>query len=74
VLFGSLTTVTLSRYWDGYGLVDGQLTVLRHVPGSPVSTLAEVELTRASPTRVVRFQAMVPGLTSIPQAIWLESR
>jgi len=74
VLFGSLTTVNISRYWDGYGLVDGQLTVLRHVPGSPVTTLAEVELTRASPTRIVRFRAMVPGLTSIPQAIWLESR
>jgi hypothetical protein len=74
VLFGSLTTVNISRYWDGYGLVDGRLTVLRHVPGSPVTTLAEVELTRASPTRVVRFRAMVPGLTSIPQALWLESR
>jgi len=74
VLFASLSTAAVSRYWDGYGIVDGQLTVLRHVPGNPITTLADVELTTASPTRVIRFRAMVPGLTSIPQAIWLESR
>jgi hypothetical protein len=49
VLFGSLTTASISRFWDGFGLVDDPLTVLRHVPGSPVTTLAEVELTRAAP-------------------------
>jgi hypothetical protein len=74
VLFGSLSTASISRYWDGFGLVDGQPVVLRHVPGSPVTTLAEFDLTPSSPTRVVRFRAMVPGLTSIPQALWLESR
>jgi hypothetical protein len=74
VLFASLATASISRYWDGYGLIDGRLTELRHVPGNPATTLADVELTPASPTRVFRFRAMVPGLTSIPQALWLESR
>jgi hypothetical protein len=74
VLFASLATASVSRYWDGYGLVDGQLTELRHVPGSAATVLADGELTPESPTYVVRFRAMVPGLTSIPQALWLESR
>jgi hypothetical protein len=49
--------------------------VLVHIPKKGhVTTLAEVDLTPASPPRIVRFRAMVPGLTSNPQALWLESR
>ncbi len=74
VLFASLATAAISRYWDGLGLVDSNPTILRHTPDAKVTLLAETDLSPGSPARVLRFRAMVPGLTSIPQAIYLESR
>jgi hypothetical protein len=72
VWFTSLATATISRYWDGVGLVDGVATDIRHVPSSPSTLLTEIELS-AGERRTVRFAAMVPGLTSIPQALVIES-
>jgi ABC-type Na+ efflux pump permease subunit len=73
VVFASLSgDLSLSRFWDGVGLVDGQPVVLQHTPANRKSLVAE--LTRApGEVQEVRFQAMVPGLTSIPQALYLVS-
>ncbi|MBI2375813.1 MAG: DUF3370 family protein [Deltaproteobacteria bacterium] len=72
VAFHSLAMGTASRWWDGVGLVDEVETVVRHVPGSVTTELAEVALA-AGETRRLRFRAMVPGLAAIPQALSIES-
>ncbi|MBX7196734.1 MAG: DUF3370 domain-containing protein [Sandaracinaceae bacterium] len=72
VVFHSLASGAASRYWDGLSLVDGREVVVRHVPGSVSTTLAELDLAPGASTRV-RFRAMVPGLASIPQALTIES-
>lgn len=72
VIFASLVTANISRYWDGVGLVDGKEVVLTHTPKSPTTTLADVTL-QPKEKRKLRFRAMVPGLASIPQAIFLVS-
>ena len=74
ILFASLATAPISRYWDGLGLIDGSPIVLRHTPNSRMTTLADLEISPSEGARIVRFRAMVPGLTSIPQALFLESR
>lgn len=70
--FASIQEANLSRYWDGVGLVDGAPIVIRHVPGDKRTVFADVEVPSGQ-TRSVHLRAMVPGLTSIPQAIYLES-
>jgi hypothetical protein len=73
LVFASLVTANISRYWDGVGLVDGKEVILTHTPKSPTTLLKEVTLAPGE-KKVVRFQAMVPGLASIPQALFLVSR
>jgi hypothetical protein len=73
LVFASLSgDLALSRYWDGVGKVDGEPVVLRHTPASRSNVLAEVSLAPGE-SREVHFEAMVPGLTSIPQALYLVS-
>jgi hypothetical protein len=73
VVFASLSgDLSLSRFWDGVGLVDGQPVVLQHTPANRKSLVAELTLAPGE-VQEVRFQAMVPGLTSIPQALYLVS-
>ncbi len=72
LVFLTHLTAMISRYWDGVALVDGARTVIRHTPASPSTTLGEYTLA-AGATRSVRFRAMVPGLTSIPQALYAET-
>jgi hypothetical protein len=72
VSFASLVNAAISRYWDGVGLVDGVPVVIRHVPGDRRTLLADV-VVHPGETKEVHFRAMVPGLTSIPQALYLES-
>lgn len=72
VSFASLVNAAISRYWDGVALVDGAPVVIRHVPGDRRTVLADVAL-EPGETKEVHFRAMVPGLTSIPQALYLES-
>ena len=72
LVFSSLSTANISRYWDGAALVDGNQVHLRHTPAEPSTTLTEIELAPGQ-TRTVHFQAMVPGLTSISQALSIES-
>jgi len=71
VTFSSLATGNASRWWDGVGLVDGQEVVVRHVPGSETTTLADLTL-QPGARRRLRFSAMVPGLAAIPQALAIE--
>lgn len=72
VVFSSYVSGAISRYWDGTATVDGRSVVLRHTPAGRSTVLADVSLARGE-RRSVRFRAMVPGLTSIPQALFLES-
>jgi hypothetical protein len=72
VWFTSLATADISRYWDGVGLVDGVAMDIRHVPSSPSTLLADI-IVAAGERRTLRFAAMVPGLSSIPQALVIES-
>jgi hypothetical protein len=72
LVFLSHLTAMISRYWDGVGLLDGARVVLRHTPADRGTVLGEYTLT-AGTTRAVRFRAMVPGLTSIPQALYAEA-
>jgi hypothetical protein len=72
LVFLSHLTAMISRYWDGVGLLDGARVVLRHTPADRGTVLGEYTLT-AGATRAVRFRAMVPGLTSIPQALYAEA-
>jgi hypothetical protein len=72
VIFASLVTDNISRYWDGAGVVDGSPIVITQVPAAPKTLLKEITLD-VGQTKKVRFQAMVPGLTSIPQALFLVS-
>lgn len=73
VIFASLVTAQISRYWDGVGLVDGSEVVLTHTPSAPSTLLTQIVLDPGE-TKVVRFRAMVPGLASIPQALFFVSR
>jgi hypothetical protein len=68
--FGSLSTGMISRYWDGLGLIDQQEIVLRHTPNQKRTLVKEIIMNPGEQARL-NFQAMVPGLTSIYQAIWL---
>jgi hypothetical protein len=72
LVFLSHLTVRISRYWDGVALVDGVRTVIRHVPEAPGTVLGEYTLAGGA-SRTVRFRAMVPGLASIPQALYAET-
>ena len=72
LVFSSLATANISRYWDGAALVNGNQVHLRHTPAAPSTTLTELDLAPGQ-TRTVHFQAMVPGLTSISQALSVES-
>jgi hypothetical protein len=71
VAFHSLAVGTASRWWDGASLVDGALRDVRHVPGDATTTLFDGPVAPGS-SRRVRFQAMVPGLAAIPQALSVE--
>jgi hypothetical protein len=70
--FGSIVNADLSRYWDGVGRLDGVPLDLRHTPDARTTPLAEFALAPGE-TRSVHLEAMVPGLTSIPQALLLET-
>jgi hypothetical protein len=72
VSFTSLTSAPLSRYWDGLGRVDGSPVLIQHTPASPTTVFANVELAPGE-TRDIHFEAMVPGLTSISQALVVET-
>jgi hypothetical protein len=67
-----VTDPNLSRYWDGKALVDGVAVDLRHTPASP-STLLGERTVGAGGASTLHFRAMVPGLTSIPQALVVET-
>lgn len=71
VAFHSLAVGSASRWWDGASLVDGVLRDVRHVPGDATTTLFDGSLAPGA-SRRVRFQAMVPGLAAIPQALSVE--
>jgi hypothetical protein len=71
VAFHSLATANLSRLWDGAALVDGLVRDVRHIPGAETTTLLDATLSPGE-LRRLRFRAMVPGLTSIPQAFTVE--
>jgi hypothetical protein len=73
LIFASYGAGSPSRFWDGVGLVDGASVVLRHTPATRTQVLAEVEVAPGAPGRQVTFRAMVPGLASIPQALFVES-
>jgi len=70
--FQSLSTGAASRYWDGVATLDGVERDIRHIPGSVATPLGEFTLAPGERARF-RFRAMVPGLTSIPQALVFES-
>lgn len=72
VAFASLVRADLSRYWDGMAMLDGAPIVVRHTPEAPTTPLVEWALAPGE-VRPLHFTAMVPGLTSIPQALLLES-
>jgi hypothetical protein len=72
VLFSSHGSGSPSRFWDGLGLVDGRPTPIQHTPARRSTQLAEVTL-KPGESRMVHFTAMVPGLTSIPQSLLIES-
>ncbi len=71
--FGSLSQAQISRYWDGLGRVDGLEIPITHTPNQPFILLREVVI-RANTTENIHFEAMVPGLASIPQTIWLSAQ
>mmetsp|Transcript_83195 Transcript_83195/g.222352 ORF Transcript_83195/g.222352 Transcript_83195/m.222352 type:complete len:231 (+) Transcript_83195:428-1120(+) len=68
VTFSSLSSAQISRLWDGVGLVDGELLPIQHVPGQAVTVLKTLVL-GPSQSRTVHFKTVVPGLTSLPQAL-----
>ena len=70
--FASLAQGNLSRYWDGAALLDERVVDVRHTPDDRTTDLADVRLAPGE-ARAVRLRAMVPGLTSIPQALLFES-
>jgi hypothetical protein len=70
--FGSIVNADLSRYWDGVGRRDAVPLDLRHTPDARTTPLGEFALAPGE-TRSVHLEAMVPGLTSIPQALLFES-
>ncbi|MCK6574240.1 DUF3370 family protein [Myxococcota bacterium] len=72
VAFASLVRADLSRYWDGMAMLDGAPIVVRHTPEAPTTPLVEWALAPGE-VRPLHFTVMVPGLTSIPQALLLES-
>ncbi len=72
VWFTSLATANISRYWDGVATVNGDPVDIRHVPAAPSTLLSTVDLAPGA-SDLVHFRAMVPGLTSIPQALVIES-
>ncbi|MBM4283329.1 MAG: DUF3370 family protein [Deltaproteobacteria bacterium] len=73
VWFTSLSTdAALSRLWDGKGLVDNIPIDVRHLPMSPSTLIGERTLSVGA-SSTLRFRAMVPGLTSIPQALVVET-
>jgi hypothetical protein len=71
--FGSLSQAQISRYWDGLGRVDGLEIPITHTPNQPFVLLREVVI-GANTTQSLHFEAMVPGLASIPQTIWLSAQ
>ncbi len=68
----SLATANISRYWDGVATVNDSPIDIRHVPGAPSTLLSTVDL-EPGVSEVLHFKAMVPGLTSLPQALVIES-
>jgi hypothetical protein len=70
--FASLVQGNLSRYWDGAALLDERVVDVRHTTDDRTTDLADVRLAPGE-ARAVRLRAMVPGLTSIPQALLFES-
>ncbi len=73
VWFASLSQTDVSRYWDGAGRVNNQPIAVRHVPGD-VATLLWEGIVSPNERTSVHFEAMVPGLTSIPQALYIETQ
>lgn len=73
ISFASLSLSSApSRLWDGVGRFNGLAQPVLNTPSRRVDVLGEVVLAPEG-ERTVMFEAMVPGLTSIPQAIYLES-
>jgi hypothetical protein len=70
--FASLDETALPAYWDGVALVNSVPVVLRHTPLAKKTLLVQVVLS-AGEEYVLTFRAMVPGLTTLPQALYLES-
>ncbi len=59
---------TPSRFWDGVATVDGATIDVQLTPSSRTTTLATVDLAPGE-IRAIHIRAMVPGLTSVPQAL-----
>jgi hypothetical protein len=66
---------SLTRFWDGKGMVNGQLLTIQSLPGRrnvDLATNVSVAPGATTPTKI-QLRAMVPGLASTPQALCLES-
>ena len=72
VWFTSLVDAPISRFWDGKALVDQVPVDIRQVPAAPSTLLGERTLAVGA-TSTLHFRAMVPGLSSIPQSLVIES-
>jgi hypothetical protein len=70
--FASYVSATLSRYWDGAALLDGATIALQNTGNRRVQVLREVSVDPGA-TVTITLRAMVPGLVTIPQAVFLES-
>jgi hypothetical protein len=46
---------------------------MTHTPNQPYLSLKEV-IVQGNSTENIHFEAMVPGLASIPQTIWLSAQ
>lgn len=70
--FASYVSAMLSRYWDGAALLDGVTIALQNTGTRRVQVLREVSVDPGAPVTIT-LRAMVPGLVTIPQAVFLES-
>ena len=61
-----------TRWWDGLALVNNEKLQLLVKPDQPVVEMARVVIPPGG-TKTVSLKAMVPGLTSMPEAIFVVS-
>ncbi|MEM9694467.1 MAG: DUF3370 family protein [Myxococcota bacterium] len=64
---------TPSRFWDGAAVLNGSVVPVLNTPSQRIDVLGTVTI-QPGQTETFTFRAMVPGLTSIYQGLWLSSR